>query len=910
MADKIQHALRQRIPDSCIKAELADRLQWAGDASIYHLVPRLVVLPRGPEDVQAVLGVAHDYQVPVCFRAGGTSLSGQAVTDGILIVVSRHMRSIDVIKDGAEVVCGPGAVGAWVNAALAPLHKRIGPDPASIQAAEIGGIVANNASGMCCGVHENSYRTVTSLDLTLANGFRFESGAADADELLKTKQPDIYNGLLDIRQRLHDNPDLKALVQKAFQTKNTVGYSLNAFIDAEQPAEILQKLVVGSEGTLAFINAATFRCIDVPSCKATSLLLFKTVEDAGAAVDTLAHSGAAAIELLDAISLRRVQDKLPGQVELGEETAALLVEYQEKEQQILDERVQAAVLACEEFALVSPVQFTRDATIQAQLWSVRKGLFPSVGAVRKAKTAVVIEDVTFPVPRLAEGVRALRKIFAEYKYDDAVIFGHAKDGNLHFTLTPNFSEAEEVERYKQFMDAMVSCVLDLDGHLKAEHGTGRNIAPFVEQQWGADAIALMRAVKDLLDPQHLMNPGVLLTDDREAHVKHLKLMPEVNEIVDRCIECGFCEPVCPSRDATLSPRQRIALLRHAAQGSAQHKAVQKIWQDRGLNTCAADGMCATACPVDINTGDLVKAERSQGRGFLARFAAKRIANNFAFVSWSTRIGLRAIRMLGMKRLPRRQVALPQATKKLPTFKDLDQVRRRVVYLPSCLSRSFQGNGMSAPAALEKIAAAAGVQIILPPKITSLCCGQPFASKGFQDQAVAMQQAIQQQLQAITESHEKIVIIDTSTCAAQLHGMQGALPDWQLLHPAAAMTEIFFPLLREQGLLQAGDEAIALHPTCSERKQEWLPQLENSLSAVATVENPRDGGCCGMAGDRGWLEPQLTKAATAREAASVKSGQATVAASTNIACGLALEASTGIQYEHLWSVIAQRIKETT
>ena len=908
MTDPLIATLSQVTSPDIVKGELADRLQWAGDASIYHLIPRVVVLARDGLDVQIILRIAQQFKVKVCFRAGGTSLSGQAVTDGILIVVSRYMRNITVSDDASMVTCEPGAVGSWVNAALAPHHKRIGPDPASIQAAEIGGIIANNASGMCCGVHENSYQTVTSMDVTLANGFRFDTGADDANDLLQEHEADLYEGLLALRDQIRKDETLAEQITTAFKTKNTVGYSLNAFIDEDEPAQILQKLIVGSEGTLAFINKATFRCIDLPSHKATALLLFSSVEAAGAAVDLLAQSGAAAIELLDAISLKRVHDKLPGDAVEGDETAALLVEYQERQIEHLDARVEQAVLACKNFDLVRDVAFTRDPAVQAQLWSVRKGLFPSVGAVRKAKTAVVIEDVTFPVARLAEGVRALRVLFSKYQYDDAVIFGHAKDGNLHFTLTPNFSEEEEVERYRLFMDELVKCVVGMDGHLKAEHGTGRNMAPFVEAQWGPRAVDFMYEVKNLFDPQQLINPGVLLTEDPDAHIKHLKLMPQVNDIVDRCIECGFCEPVCPSRDATLSPRQRISLLRHAAQGPEQANAVKGMWQHSGLNTCAADGMCATACPVDINTGDLVKAERTMGRGMFARFMARRMAKNLRFVSWSSRVGLRMLRGIGIKRLPGRKVSLPRAAKGAQKFKDLDQVRQRVVYFPSCLSRSFAGAGTGAPEALGQIAESAGVQIILPPKVKSLCCGQPFASKGFPDLAQGMQDKIVEQIKAITDTHDKVLIIDTSTCAAQLEALGKALPDWRILHPAAAMTEIFIPLLKESGKLNPSELEVVLHPTCSERKHNWMGDLERSIGSVAQSHIPRDGGCCGMAGDRGWLEPTLTEAATARESANVNETHATRAASTNLACGLAMQASTGIDYEHLWSIIAEHLKE--
>ncbi len=620
MDDALIAELTAALGGGAVLAGLIDREQWSGDASIYRLVPRVVVLPKDAAAVQAVLAIAARHRAPVCFRAGGTSLSGQAVGDGILVVVSRHFRAIRVLDQGGRVACAPGAVGAWVNAALAPHGRRIGPDPASMQAAEIGGIVANNASGMCCGVADNSYHTVSGLDLILADGYRIDTAAADADERLAADRPQLAAGLAELRAEVLGDAALRARIATAFATKNTVGYSINAFLDEQSPARILQRLAVGSEGTLAFIAEATFRTLPLPRHRATAWLMFPSVEAACALVAPLSALHAAAIELLDAVALARVERELPHDLPAGE-PAALLVEFQEATAEALSSRIAAAAPLLRESALCAPAAFTSDAAAQARYWKVRKGLFPSVGAIRARGTAVVIEDVTFPVAGLADGVRKLRACFARHGYDDAVIFGHARDGNLHFTLTPDFSRAEEVARYDRFMRDLVDCVLGAGGHLKAEHGTGRNMAPFVERQWGADAVRLMRRIKALLDPQGLLNPGVLLSDDPQAHLRHLKTLPAVDALVDQCIECGFCEPLCPSRDLTYSPRQRIAALRAIARGGAAGTAVRAGWQERGLDSCAADGMCATACPVHIDTGALVRAERAAGRGALARWLA-------------------------------------------------------------------------------------------------------------------------------------------------------------------------------------------------------------------------------------------------------------------------------------------------
>jgi D-lactate dehydrogenase len=863
MNDPLISALLAHLPTDRVLAARADRLQWAGDASIYHLVPRVVVMPRTAAEIQALLSVARAQRVGVCFRAGGTSLSGQAVTDGILVVLSAHFREITVLNDGAHVRCGPGAVGAWVNAALAPHGRKIGPDPASIQAAEIGGIVANNASGMCCGIHHNSYRTVTGLDLILADGWRLDTGADDADAKLRTERSALHAGLLALRADLLADADLTARVARAFSTKNTVGYSLNALLDASTAAEILQKLVVGSEGTLACIAAATFATVPLPKHRATAWMVYPDVLTACAAVPELTRAGAAAIELLDAVALQRVAEKLPEPMPPGE-PAALLIEFQEEDAFTLGDRIHALPFAS---------HFTTDPVLQARYWAIRKGLFPSVGAIRAAGTAVVIEDVTFPVARLAEGVSALRSLFIAHGYPDAVIFGHAKDGNLHFTLTPDLAQPAEVARYAQFMDALAACVLERDGHLKAEHGTGRNMAPYVTAQWGEPAVALMRRIKTLLDPLGILNPGVLLSDDPRAHLQHLKVLPPVQAAVDRCIECGFCEPVCPSRDFATSPRQRIALLRAVARGEAVPD-----WTTRAVDSCAGDGLCATACPVGIDTGAVMRAERAARRGPLARRIAGWTARHVAVVTAVNRFAVRVAGILPERRLPGRSIPLPSAATRPAAALAGDPVW---LYFPTCLARMFG----DLPADLRTLCQAAGVGLVLPPEASALCCGQPFASKGF---PAAETEARERTLAALREAAGGAaiagIVTDAATCAAHLAA------DLKVLDPATFAAEVLVPRLR----LAPVEGPLWLHPTCADQKQGWGAALQR---AVPAGKIPASLGCCGMAGDKGWTTPGLTAAATARERAETGGG---CGVSTGATCAAAMG------HEHLWRHLAARL----
>jgi D-lactate dehydrogenase len=165
------------------------------------------------------------------------------------------------------------------------------------------------------------------------------------------------------------------------------------------------------------------------------------------------------------------------------------------------------------------------------------------------------------------------------------------------------------------MDDVAQLVaVEFGGSLKAEHGTGRNMAPFVELEWGSDAYQLMWQLKRLLDPNGILNPDVVLSEDPQIHLKHLKPLPAADEIVDKCIECGFCEPVCPSKGLTLSPRQRIVIWRDIQakkRAGVDTTELEAAYQYQGIDTCAATGLCAQRCPVGINTGELVKKLRGR-----------------------------------------------------------------------------------------------------------------------------------------------------------------------------------------------------------------------------------------------------------------------------------------------------------
>ena len=909
-----------------------DRIAWASDASFYRLVPQAVVHAKSADEVRGLFAVSRAHGVPLVFRAAGTSLSGQSITDGILVETARGFRGLTVEENGAKIRLQPGVIGAHANRALRGFGRKIGPDPASIATCTVGGILANNASGMCCGVAQNAYHTLESLTFLLPSGTAIDTARPDADEVFRAREPALWEGLARLRARVVSDGKLSARIRAKYRTKNTTGYSLNAFLDHERPVDVFRHLLVGSEGTLAFVSEAVLRTVPDLPVKVTGLLLFPDLHAACAAIVPLNEAGAKALEVMDRAALRSVETEPgvpPALRALPPGAAGLLVEFQAARE---DERVgleRVASSAVSALTLVEPARFTHDAAEQAMLWRVRQGMFPSVGAVRRSGTTVIIEDVAFPVARLADAAVDLNALFGTHGYSDAIIFGHARDGNLHFVLSQSFRDSRAIEQYARFMDDVVRLVVErYDGALKAEHGTGRNMAPFVETEWGPEAYAIMKRLKELADPEGLLNPGVLVNGDQRAHLKNLKSTPTVEDEVDRCIECGFCEPQCPSRDLTLTPRQRIVVRRELARldetrsDPALRAALEADFPYEALDTCAVDGLCATSCPVKIDTGQLTKRLRALRHSAAARRAAAAVARSFSLVEPVLRAGLRAghtvqslfgvgamvrltraLRALSGRPFPQWSAEMPQAAR-APRLKT-SAAGAQAIYFPSCLSRTMgpEAGDAETPSLVDTfvvLAERAGVPVHVPPDAAGTCCGVPFSSKGYTDaHAISANRAIER-FWLWSDGGRLPVFVDTSPCTFGLLHSREALTEENrrrfdaltILDGVAFVHDVLLPKLT----VTRKEPPAVLHPVCSLVKMGLVPKLESVARACAeTVTVPPDAGCCGFAGDRGFLFPELTASATRLEAEEVRAAAGAGHWSSSRTCEAGLSRATGARY---------------
>ncbi|MBK6761104.1 MAG: FAD-binding oxidoreductase [Ignavibacteria bacterium] len=868
--------LRNLIGDDRVSTQLIDRLAFAHDASLYRLVPQAVVRPASVEHIQQLLAWCIRTSSHLTFRAAGTSLSGQAVTDGILVDLSRDWTSVTVLDDGRRVRMQPGITGARVNAHLRTHGRKLGPDPASIIAAMIGGIIANNASGMCCGTAQNSYNTLSSMTYVLANGVTIDTAHSDADRHLQERAPSIHQGIATLRDDVRADEGLVATIRRKYAIKNTIGYSLNAFLDEDEPARIIARLMIGSEGTLGFISDVTLNTIADATTKWTAMIVYDSVDEACATVPFWRDAGAAAVEIMDDASLRSFAQltTTPDHLRITTPGAsALLVEFHDVEPP----------------STASSVSWTTDPREQAILWRLRKGLMPSIGAMRSQGATMINEDIAVPPHHLASLVKDVRASFAEFGYDEGIIFGHAKDGNIHFIVNQSFESSAEVDRYERFMDRIAEIVVDrYAGSLKAEHGTGRNMSPYVEREWGSAAYAVMYRVKELLDPHAILNPDVVLCRDVHAHVKNIKSVPSIGResTANLCIECGFCEHVCPSRGLTLTPRQRIVLQRERvinAKNRAMVAEIDRSFAYSGIETCAADSMCSVVCPVGIDTGALIKDMRADSTSRGSRILASVMSKNMRLVNSVARVGSSVIRRYGR---PHRAAS-----------NTLD--RPDAIYVQTCPSKTLGAgrDGMSLDEVVLSLAQRAGLRLTVIDS-DAYCCGQPYASKGFHDAAHETSSALINHLLSLTSGSAIPVIIDTSTCAAALVGEATQ-------HGLHIIDQVGFAELVMKGLtITSRVNRVVVHPGCGVEKLRSTETFMNVVRSCAQeVVVPPSAGCCGMGGDRGVMYPELVESALRSEKNEIPTG-VDLGVSCNVLCEGALTRQTGIPYMSLLHLVEQ------
>ncbi len=944
--DEFLRDISRFIPQDRIFTDELHRLAWGTDAGFYRLIPLIVVNSIDDDEVFEMIYLADRYNIPVTFRAAGTSLSGQSISDSVLIIAGKGWDHYELSPDHEQIYLEPGIIGQRVNEILAPYGRKFAPDPASIKSAMVGGIVMNNASGMNCGTHANSDKMLLSVRIILPDGYYLNTASQESRENFEEDHPDFLRRICELRDQVRSNKELSARIRYKYSIKNVTGLNILPFLVYDDPFDIIAHLMVGSEGTLAFLSGVTMKTeYDYPH-KASAMLYFSDIKEACRAVvamkklvNTDGEWIVKGAELLDWKSLASVNDPT------GEGLTAVLTETKARTQEELNHNITVIEDTLKAFKTYIPVLFSDLPEEYSKYWAIRSGIFPSVGGTRPPGTTCLIEDVAFHIEDLPEATAELQQLIARHGYDDACIYGHALEGNYHFIINQSFSNEVEIKRYEALMNDIKELVVDkYDGSLKAEHGTGRNMAPFVKQEWGEEAFAIMKAVKQLFDPKGLFNPGVIFNDDPQCHIKHFKpLSPlaigegsEVTRQIDRCIECGFCEVNCLSCGFTLSSRQRIVIqreisrLKKSGENPQLLETLSKLYRYPGNQTCAGDGLCATSCPMGINTGDLTHLLRqaelpSNSTGYKA---GKFAANHFAGIknalrpvlslANTTHSLLGTSRMTSITRKMHNVWGLPQWTPAMPMSykihkKDNNKApdaKNKVVYFPSCINQTM---GLAKNSPVEQplvnkmlsLLQKAGYEVIFPPKMEKLCCGTIWESKGMLDIADSKSAELEAALWEASEQGRYPVLCDQSPC---LHRMRATIQKMKLYEPA----EFIYTFLRDKLEFTPTNRPVAVHITCSMRKM----GLSNTLISLAglcstQVLVPEEVGCCGFAGDKGFTRPELNTYALRKLRPQLEKAGISIGYSNSRTCEIGLATNTGIPYVSIAYLVDQctRPRET-
>ena len=867
---------------------------YSTDASIYQVQPAGVVAPATREDVRATVEFAREHDTSLVARGAGSSLTGNAVGEGIVVDTSRHLNDIVQIDAENEVArVQPGVVLDDLNEALSGHGLYFPPDPSTSSTCTIGGMVANDAAGPHSVKHGTTRENVRGVECVLADGRVVEFDKKDGDALAQLLEEDtsegrLYREVRDLRSELAEEiesqyPDVE---------RNSSGYDLRSAAAPDGAWIDLANLIVGSEGTLAFISEVTLELTKRPETRAAALCFYEDVIGAAAAVAPALRGDPSAVELIDDTVLAYARDAWDLELIPDAAGAALLIEVETNPGEQT-----AALQSVVDAADTETCLGQRTATTseeQDRLWKVRKASNPLLNRRPGDEQALsFIEDAAIPPEKLPEYLRAVREVLMSHDLD-ASVFGHAGQGVLHIKPFLNLKTDADRERLRSVSNAVHETVLEFDGCVSGEHGDGRLRSTYLESMYGSDIYSGFQRIKDAFDPNGVFNPGnVVPAGDAsvakpDEELRYDGYDPSTIEtaldfadeggfasVIEQCNGCSKCRTsddgvMCPSyrgaeREVT-STRGRANALRGAINGELGRDALTDEWfQSEVLDLCLSCKACETECPTGVDMSKLkteAKHRKHKRDGVPLRsrvFGHIRKANKVG--SWLASIAnpLREFtpgrvlleKILGIDR--RRELPAFASQSFMGWFEGHTPVsnagtRGRVVLFPDCyMAYNHPQVGKAAVRVLERF----GYEVILP---DVNCCGRPALSQGLVEHARSNATTNVDRLQEYASEGIPVIAVEPSCTSAlkeydDLLDATGDVPD-----VSRTVASFLYDRVIEGGLTvpaRETDDTVAFHGHCHSKAKGWDHAPVALLRHAGYEVTPVDSTCCGMAGAFGY-----------------------------------------------------------
>ena len=636
--------------------EPIERAPYAHDASLYEIDPLGVIVPRTEQDVVLAVRYAAENSLPIHPRGAATGVAGETLGPGLVLDLSRHFRRIVDIRP-EEVVVQPGVVLDVLNAQLAPLGRRLGPDPDRSEACTIGGMIGIDAGGPRALRYGTISDHITSLRIVFANG--------EINEVGDERWPCFDDEPREFKDVVVKK--LGALVRRSGETiarkapksvRNRAGYALKRAATSE--GIHLGRLLAGSEGTLALVTEATLRTVPIPSAQGVAILPFGRIGDAAAMVIDCLDAGPSVCDLYDWRSIRLIRDGAPAFREWIAEAAeaVLIVEFEGDDPDLVTHQVRQLSdrIARTGRLVAQPAQVFRRADCE-RLVGLRRILEPLLMRMRgRARPVPLFEDVAVPLEALGEFLQRLQNILKAHDVS-WTIDAHAGQGQLHARPFLDLADPRDVAKLEPMAAQVYEAALGLGGTISGEHGCGLLRTQFLRRQFG-ELVQVFREVKDAFDPLNALNPGKVIGDDPHLMTHDLRRLPPINaatgaetltpppgndpgtqeplenrapepvlvpllrwtdrgpvETAVACNGCGLCrsrEPtlrMCPTFRAlgseAATPRAHANLIRQLAAGAIDPKLWATDEFKANADLCIHCNLCTTECPSGIDVSSLM-----------------------------------------------------------------------------------------------------------------------------------------------------------------------------------------------------------------------------------------------------------------------------------------------------------------